>query len=62
MAQQIASSYDRARDLLVDLSEAYTLKQKRDEFLKKFTQFRATHTRRSALIRRLDKAGMRTQA
>ena len=62
VAQQIASSYDRARDLLVDLSEAYTLKQERDEFLRKFAQFRATHTRRSALIRRLDKAGMRTQA
>ena len=62
VAQQIASAYDRARDLLVDLSEAYTLKQKRDEFLRKLAQFRATQTRRSALIRRLDQAGLRTQA
>ncbi|MBI3799276.1 MAG: hypothetical protein HY268_20215 [Deltaproteobacteria bacterium] len=59
VAQQIASAYDRARDLLVDLSEAYTLKQNRDEFLRKFAQFRAKHSRRSALSRRLDKAGLK---
>lgn len=62
VAQQAASAYDRARDLLVDLSDAYTLKQKRDEFLRKLTQFRAQHSRRSALLRRLDKASLRTQA
>lgn len=62
VAQQIASAYDRARDLLVDLSEAYTLKQKRDEFLRKLAQFRAAHSRRSALLRRLDKAGLIAQA
>ena len=62
VAQQIASAYDRARDLLVDLSEAYTLKQHRDEFLRKLAQFRAQHSRRSALLRRLDKAGLITQA
>jgi hypothetical protein len=54
VAQQIASAYDRARDLLMDLSEAYTLKHKRDEFLRKLAHFRATHSRRSALMRRLD--------
>jgi len=59
VVQQIASAYDRARDLLVDLSEAYTLKQNRDEFLRKLAQFRAKHSRRSALIRRLDKAGLK---
>lgn len=59
VAQQAASAYDRARDLLVDLSEAYTLKHEHDEFLKKLAQFRATHTRRSALIRRLDKVGLK---
>jgi hypothetical protein len=62
VAQQIASAYDRARDLLVDLSEAYTLKHEHDEFLRKLAQFRATQTRRSALIRRLDKAGLRARA
>jgi len=62
VAQQAASAYDRARDLLVDLSDAYTLKQKRDEFLRKLTQFRAQHSRRSALMRRLNKVGLRAQA
>jgi len=61
VAQQAASAYDRVRDRLVDLSDAYTLKQKRDEFLRKLAQFRTTHSRRSALIRRLDKAGLRTR-
>lgn len=59
VAQQIASAYDRARDLLVDLSDAYTLKQERGEFARKLAQFRATHSRRSALLRRLDKAGLK---
>ena len=59
VAQQIASAYDRARDLLVDLSDAYKLKDEHDTFLKKITQFRKVHSRRSALLRRLDKAGLR---
>jgi len=59
VAQQAASAYDRARDLLVDLSDAYTLKQKRDEFVAKLRQFRAQHARRSALMRRLDRVGLR---
>jgi hypothetical protein len=62
VAQQAASAYDRARDLLVDLSDAYTLKQKRDEFLRKLAQFRAKYTRRSALLRRLDKVGLVARA
>ena len=58
VTQQVASAYDRARDLLVDLSDAYTLKHDHDEFLRKFAQFRAKYTRRSALLRRLDKVGL----
>ena len=54
--QQIASAYDRARDLLVDLSDAASLTSTREEFAQRFRQFRATHGRRSALIQRLEKA------
>jgi hypothetical protein len=54
--QQTASAYDRARDLLVDLSEAASLTHKRDDFAKRFSQFRAAYGRRSALMRRLEKA------
>ena len=56
--QRTASAYDRACDLLVDLSEAASLTQRRDEFVKRLNQFRTTHARRSALIQRLDKAGI----
>jgi hypothetical protein len=54
--QQIASAYDRARDLLVDLSDAASFTHKREDFDKRFSQFRAAHGRRSALTRRLEKA------
>jgi hypothetical protein len=54
--QQIASAYDRARDLLVDLSDAASLTNKREDFAQRFGQFRATHGRRSALMQRLEKA------
>jgi hypothetical protein len=54
--QQTASAYDRARDLLVDLSDAASLTHKREDFAKRFSQFRTAHGRRSALIRRLEKA------
>ncbi|MGH7965105.1 MAG: hypothetical protein ACRERD_25390, partial [Candidatus Binatia bacterium] len=57
--QQTSSAYDRACDLLVDLSEAYPLAHRRDEFLEKLRQFRAIYARRSALLRRLDKAGIK---
>ena len=56
--QQTSSAYDRARDLLVDLSEASSLTHKKDEFLKRLGQFRATYARRSALMRRLHEAGI----
>lgn len=56
--QRTSSAYDRARDLLVDLSEAASLTQRRDHFLNRLRQFRATYARRSALLQRLDKAGI----
>jgi hypothetical protein len=54
--QQTASAYDRARDLLVDLSDAASLTHKRKDFVQRLSQFRATYGRRSALMRRLEKA------
>jgi hypothetical protein len=54
--QRTASAYDRARDLIADLSEAASLTQRRDAFLKTLSQFRATYAQRSALLRRLDTA------
>ncbi len=54
--QQRASAYDRVRDLLVDLSEAATLTNKRDGFMRRFSQFRATYGRSTALMKRLEKA------
>ena len=58
-ARGIASAQDMARDLLVDLSEAYSLKQKQDEFSREIAVFRATHARRKALMKRLDQAGLK---
>jgi hypothetical protein len=57
--QQTSSAYDHARDLLVDLSQAASFTNKRDEFLKRLSQFRSTYARRSALVRRLDKVGLK---
>ncbi|NOT58080.1 MAG: hypothetical protein HOP18_26040 [Deltaproteobacteria bacterium] len=54
--QQIASTYDRARDLLVDLSDAATLTNTRTDFMQRFRQFQTVHGRRSALKQRLEKA------
>ena len=54
--QRTAAAYDRARDLIADLSEAASLTQRRDEFVKALSRFRATYGRRSALLQRLDKA------
>ena len=58
-APGIASAYDEVRNLLVDLSEAYSLQQRQQEFSAKIDGFRATHARRTALIRRLDQAGLK---
>ena len=54
--QQIASTYDRARDLLVDLSDAAPLTNTRTDFMQRFRQFQTVHGRRSALKQRLEKA------
>ena len=54
--QRTASAYDRARDLIADMSEAASLTQRRDAFVKTLSRFRATYGRRSALLQRLDKA------
>jgi hypothetical protein len=54
-----ASAYDNACGLLVDLSEAYGLKQQRMEFSKEIARFRSACARRGALIRRLDSAGLK---
>jgi len=58
-ARGIASAHDMARDLLVDLSEAYSLERKQDEFSREMAGFRATHARRKALMKRLDQAGLK---
>ncbi len=58
----IASAYDRARNLLVDLADAYALQQRREEFQRKLNQFRLTYARRTALMRRLDEAGLISDA
>lgn len=54
----IASAYDEARRVLVDLSEAYTLCDLRADFDRKLAQFMARHGKRGALIRRLADAGL----
>ena len=57
-ARGIASAQDRALDLLVDLSEAYSLKQKPEEFSRLIAEFHATHAKRTAFLKKLDKAGL----
>ncbi len=58
--QKTSAAYDHACDLLGDLSEAASLTQRRAEFVKRLSQFRATYARRSALLQRLNKAGITT--
>ncbi len=55
-----AATYNQALTLLVDLRDAYALQQRGPEFLERLVQFRATYARRSALMRRLEKAGLST--
>ncbi len=56
--QRIAATYEQARDLLVDLRDACMLQGRADEFQRMLGEFRATYARRSALMRRLDEAGL----
>jgi hypothetical protein len=55
-AQRTSTAYDRACELLVDLSEAASLAQRRNDFLKRLSQFRKSYARQSALLRRLDES------
>ena len=53
-----AATYDQALALLVDLRDAYALRQQGAEFRRKLGEFRTAYARRSALMRRLDDAGL----
>jgi hypothetical protein len=52
------AAYDEARDLLVDLSEAYANYASQKRFNEELKKFMAGHLRRKALIQRLVKAGI----
>jgi hypothetical protein len=51
-------AYDEACDVLVDLSEAYSVHASRKIFRQELRKFMAGHMRRKALIQRLVKAGI----
>jgi len=53
-----ASGYDRARNTLVDLRDAYQQEGRLDEFSEIFEEFVSKHARKPALLRRLKDAGM----
>jgi hypothetical protein len=55
-----AAGYDQARTLLVDLRDAYALQGQGDAFQRILGEFRTAYARRSALLRRLDEAGLTT--
>lgn len=57
--KQHASAYNEAVALLVDLSEAYDQAERGKEFNTRFSQFLSKNQRRSALIQRIDKAGLK---
>ena len=54
--EKSASGYDKARDLLVDLSDAYAQAGRKDEFSNLFKRFTEEHARRPALLKRLQEA------
>jgi len=56
-----ASGYDPAVRLLVDLAEGYALLSRHDDFAKKLQQFLAPHSKRSAFMRRLEEARLRSK-
>ena len=60
-AKRTASAYDSACSLIVDLADAYAFKQQRSEFVSRLNHFRAEHVRSTALLRRLEKAGLNTK-
>lgn len=54
----VASGYDAAAKLLVDLAEAYALCATRADFERAFASFMQRHRGRTAFVRRLVKAGL----
>jgi len=54
----VASGYDSATRTIIDLSDAYELKSDRNAFEQAIQQFMASHSKRSALVRRLVEAGL----
>jgi hypothetical protein len=56
--RQLGITYDKARDLLVDLSDAYTQAGRSDEFSDILKNFTERHSRRQALLQRLKYAGL----
>jgi hypothetical protein len=54
----IASAYDDAKRILVDLADAYTLSASRAEFDLRLAQFISKHHKRGALVRRLVESGL----
>jgi len=57
-SQGTATSYDQARQTLVDLADAYELCATRPQFQERLQQFMAPYARRSAFVRRLVAAGL----
>jgi hypothetical protein len=53
------SSYDLARDILVDLRDAYAQEGRQEEFATKLQSFVSKYARRPALMRRLNEAGIK---
>lgn len=56
------SSYDLARDILVDLRDAYVQEGRQEEFTTRLQSFASKYARRPALMRRLKDAGMEVPA
>jgi hypothetical protein len=56
--EQTASGYDRARDLIVDLRDAYIQEGRKLELVEQLRSFTAKHARKRSLMRRLDEAGI----
>lgn len=54
----IASAYDDAKRILVDLADSYTLSAFRTDFDLRLAQFISKHRKRSALVRRLVECGL----
>lgn len=57
--KQHASAYNEAVAILVDLSDAYNQAERSKEFNTRFSQFLSKNQRRSALIKRIDNAGLK---